>query len=184
MQLDNILFTNTLMGTMICLLIGLTVIRAKSISLRSFQAVYLLIGAANVAFCYFNFPEVDILFPIAALVVGIVATFIAAGFFGKSNTSAHYETLLVSIGLFPWYLGWLTSLVYVIAAIVFCAVVKLTSNLMAMSSINYPLKTILKASQTLPEEKLSVYREKSFALLTTPVGVAAVISALVFATQF
>jgi hypothetical protein len=184
MQLNNILFTNTLMGAMICLLIGLTVIRAKSISLRSFQAVYLLLGAANIAFCYFNFPEVGILRPIAALAAGVVFTFLAAGVFGKRETSAHYETLLVAVGLFPWYLGLRASLVYAAAAILFCVIVKLTKNIAAMGSINYPLKTIWKASKTLPENKLAVYREKSFALLTTPVGVAAVVSALVFATQF
>lgn len=184
MQLDNILFTNTLMGTMICLLIGLTVIRAKSISLRSFQAVYLLLGAANVALCYVNFPTVSILRPIAALASGIVLTFIATGIFGKRETSAHYETILVGVGLFPWYLGWRTSLVYVAAAILFCVIVKLTKNIVAMGSINYPMKTIWKASQILPENKLTIYREKSFALLTTPVGVAAVAAALTFATQF
>lgn len=184
MQLNNILFTNTLMGTMICLLIGLTVIRAKSITLRNFQAIYLLLGAANVAFCYFNFSEVDILPPIAALASGAILTFVAAGFFGKRETSAHYETILVGVGLFPWYLGWSASLVYVAAAILFCSIVKLVKNIAAMSSINYPLKTILKASEVLPEEKLAIYREKSFALLTTPVGVAAVASALVFATNF
>lgn len=184
MQLNNILFTNTLMGTMICLLIGLTVIRAKSITLRSFQAIYLLLGAANVAFCYFNFPEVSILRPIAALASGLVLTFIATGIFGKRETSAHYETILVGVGLFPWYLGWRASLVYVAAAIIFCAAVKLSKMIAAMYSIKYPLKTILKASQILPEEKLATYREKSFALLTTPVGVAAVASALAFATSF
>jgi hypothetical protein len=184
MQLNNILFTNTLIGAMLCLLIGLIVIRAKSISLRSFQAVYLLIGAANVAFCYFVFPTVDILVPIAALAVGIIVTLIATGVFGRSDTSCHYETLLVAVGLFPWYLGWRASVVYVIAAIVFCTVVKLTTSIIAINSIQFPIKSILKPSESLPEAKLAIYREKSFAILTTPVGFAAILSAFAFATQF
>jgi hypothetical protein len=182
MQLDNILFTNTLIGPMLCLLIGLIVIRAKSITLRSFQAVYLLLGAANVAICYSS--GVDILRPVVALAVGIVLTLLATGVFGRSDTSSHYEALLVGVGLFPWYLGVRTSLTYAFLAILFCVIVKLVKNIFAMHSIYYPVKTIFNPSKRLPEEKLAIYREKSFALITTPVGVAAVVATLVFATQF
>lgn len=182
MQLDNILFTNTLIGPMLCLLIGLTVIRAKSITLRSFQAVYLLLGAANVALCYSS--GVDILRPIVALVAGIVFTLLATGVFGRSNTSSHYETILVGVGLFPWYLGARTALTYAGLAILFCVIVKLVKNILAMRSIYYPVKSILEPSKILPEEKLAIYRDKSFTIMTTPVGVAAVISALLFAMQF
>jgi hypothetical protein len=170
------------MGTMICLLIGLIVIRAKSITLRSFQAVYLLLGAANVALCYVA--GVDILFPIIALAVGLLLTLLATGMFGRSDTSSHYETLLVGVGLFPWYLSWRASLVYIVAAIVFCVYLKLSKNIVAMHSVYYPVSSIWKPSKKLPEDKLAIYREKSFTILTTPVGVAAVVATLAFATQF
>lgn len=184
MQLDNILLWNTVFGPMICLLVGLTVIRARSISLRSFQAIYLLLGAANVALCSFVFPSVDILFPIAALAVGILLTFLAAGLFGKQETSCHYETILVGFGLFPWYLGWKSALVYIAATAIFCGVVKLVAVLMGISKVRYPFSIILKASKVLPEDKLKIYREKAAVILTTPVGFAAVLAAFVLAFQF
>lgn len=184
MQLDNILFTNTVFGSMLCLLIGLTVIRAKSISLRSFQAIYLLLGAANVALCYFVYPTVDILFPIAALAAGIFLTFIAAGIFGKFETSAHYETILVAVGLFPWYLGLESSLAYVVAVIVFCGAVKLTAMISGVNAVKHPLTSIFKMAKILPADKLTIYREKAFVILTTPVGFAGIFGALAFAIQF
>jgi hypothetical protein len=159
------------------------VIRARSITLRSFQAIYLLLGAANVALCYFVFPTVDILFPIAALAAGILLTFLAAGIFGKFDTSAHYETLLVAIGLFPWYLGLFPSLVYVAAAILFAGAVKLTAVIMAVNKIKYPFD-VLKRLSTLPEEKLKIYRDTASVILTTPVGFAGIVAALAYAVKF
>lgn len=184
MQLDNILFTNTVFGSMLCLLIGLTVIRAKSISLRSFQAVYLLLGAANVALCYFVYPTVDILFPIAALAVGIFVTFIAAGIFGKFETSCHYETILVGVGLFPWYLGWEAAGVYIASAALFCTVLKLHAIIAAIGKVKYPLSSIGKISKILPEDKLAIYRNRAFVMFTTPVGFAGIAAVVAFASQF
>lgn len=182
MQLDNILFTSTATMALGCLLVALMAIRFKAITLRSFQAIYLLLGAANIAICYYN--GVDILKPIIALAAGIILTFIAAGLFGRSETSSHYETLLVGVGLFPWYLGFQTSLVYAGVAIIFCGLLKLGKSAYAMQSLYWPVKTIFNASKRLPEEKLFKYREKSFVYFTAPVGFASILAVLFYSIQF
>lgn len=181
MQLDGILMTQIVVLHMACLYIGLLVVRAAPISLRSFQAVYLLLGAANIAIHYVYAPEVDYLYLIIALAAGIAVTLLSTGLFGKRGSSVHYETALVAIGLFPWHLGWTSSLIYIGAAVILGLILQFASMFNGFHSMNRKMTTFSKAREKLSETDYTTLRDKISPIFTTPIGIAAVIAALYLA---
>lgn len=174
------LLTETLVSSLGILILGLLIIRVFPIKLKSFQAVYLMLGAANLGVHYFFIGNVSILWPIGSLIAGIILLFLATGKFGKLKTSAHYETLLVGVGLFPWYLGWIESIVYVIASVAIIVFIHFDKQRRASKKYYIKKEDFGKVEEILKPKDLPKFNKIINEIYTTPVGLAGVISIVIY----
>lgn len=184
MSIDGPLLTQLVSTNMITLILGLFVVRAMPITLRSFQAAYLIIGGANIALHHVYIPEVNIVYPMISLAAGIVIVLLMTGIFGKLNSSVHYETALVAVGLFPWYLGWKISLIYVGTVLLFCVIVQGAKMLIAFNAVNRNVTSLEKVKKTLSEDQQKLFQKKITTIFTTPIGVAAITTAVIVSLRF
>jgi hypothetical protein len=183
MQLNNILLTETVAVNMVALILGLLIVRIAPISLKSFQAVYLLLGAANIGLHHFYRPDISLIALSIPLAAGIAIVMIIAGVIGKMRSSVHYETILVSVGLFPWYLGLIPSAIYILVSIILMAIIVYFSRLWASHSIHSKMmkNSSLKASRS--KEDYEIFVKKSTVILTSPIGFGAIAAAIIHSIQ-
>lgn len=160
------------------LFLGLLIIRLTKMTLKSFQSVYLALAALNLLIQYLVFGNLQIA-SIIAIAVGIGIVLLATGIFGKRDSSAHYETLLVAVGLFPWQYSWTMSLVYVLAAVLYGMILKIAARKMAFNKANRDVVPLEQVKATLSEDAYTKLRMHINPVMTTPVGLAA-ITAMVF----
>lgn len=164
---------------LIPLFIGLLVIRLTKMTLKSFQSVYLGLAALNLLLQYLIFGSINTI-SIIAIAAGIGLVLLATGFFGKRDSSAHYETLLVAVGLFPWQYNWIMNVVYVLSALVYCLILKIVARRMAFNAANRDVAPLENVKATLSEENYTKLRMKINPVMTTPTGLASLTALTVF----
>lgn len=172
-------FTTPLAYSSIAFLLSLIVIRFTRISLRNFLAVYLLLGAMHLTAQYVTLGVSQMLWGVAAIVTGLIATLLAVGFIGKTRSSANYQTLMVAIGFFPWWLGWTGVIIYLVGILLFGSIT-FVGQLWASSRryLQQPL-SVLRRDPSIPEQVLEdIWSRVRQVMFATPVfcaGVSAIL---------
>lgn len=106
------LTTQQLLLSVAPLVLGCLHILLHPLKLKEFQGVYLFLSACWV-FIHFQFlPEVSMTWIIATIVLAEVLQFLIVGLAGSSLGTSTYSTILVGVGLFPWYLEWRAGAAY------------------------------------------------------------------------
>lgn len=158
----------------VALLVGFAVIRFVTISLRSFLGVYILLTTGHLAFLWNAATTTSLIVGAVSATVGVVAMLIAVGMIGKTRSSANYQTLLVGVGLFPWFLGWHAILAYLVVAALCTVAVLITRFWVACRKQMQEMKAVLQKSKIVPEpvreDIFSYFRQ---VIVTTPVAIGA-----------
>lgn len=103
---------NALLLSFVPLLLGLTLLFIVKPQLRIVQAGFLLLGALTLAFTSLGYGVSTVGQVLLALVVAEAIHLIIVGVSGTRFHPTSHGSLLYSIGLLPWAVGWEASLLY------------------------------------------------------------------------
>lgn len=149
------------------------VVRFLALPLRTFQAVYLIAGAAWILLHYTFLPSVPILWPIIILIVGEVFQLLMIGLLGNKLGPNNYASLLLLVGLFPWYLGVAVSGSYVALFFLFTAVLSTVRYKLAVKRTGLELKNPAAAARQLKGEELDKFQKGASVIFSLPGALAA-----------
>lgn len=109
---------------LIPLLIGVVLSQALRLNLRGFLGIYLILVAGNMALSYLQLGA-GYIAPLIIGAIGLVVTVTLTGFFGNRIRISDYALASFGIGLFPWNVGLLASIIYAIVFIGFAILIAL-----------------------------------------------------------
>lgn len=145
----------------------------KPLQLKSFQVVYLILGGLWIAFNLFYVPSVNILLPISVLIAGVIAHILLIGFYGNHISSSNHASIQLAIGLFPWYIGVINSLVYVLLFLVFAMIISTFNFKQANRAFGIKVSKADRAEKLLSKEDYEKFRMKASVILSLPAMLAA-----------
>lgn len=178
MDINAALLTQYMLIDLIVFYIGLLIVRFAPVKLRTFQGVYLLLGATSLGLHYYLLDNPNLFGILISLASGIVATILFAGFGGTKVAPIDYQTVLVGVGLFPWYLGIKISMIYVASALVISLLWTIANILIAFRSVKINPMPIKRAKLVLSAENFEKFKKKASPVLTHPLGISAFIAVL------
>lgn len=174
------LLTETFVSSMGILILGLMIVRMLPIKLKTFMPVYLLLVLSNIAVHYTFIENVSIFWQAGAAVIGFTIMWLCAAMYGKLKTSAHYEALVVGIGLYPWYLGWIESVIYVVSSIIMIALIYFGKQYRASKKFMISKDKFNEAEDLINKKDYPKFQKIINGIYTTPIGVAAIISVIFY----
>lgn len=163
------------------LVVGLLLVRLVVIPLKQFMGVYLLLVGGNVALTYFLQPEISILWPALAGVASVLLLVALTGALGTKFQAANYETVLVTFGLFPWYLGpgvWFTFITLAGITLAIWTSVAVSRGFKKINHKRIPLKY---AKKDLSPEDFTTFARTASVIFAFPVLIGAMASAVLAA---
>lgn len=162
------------------LILGLLLVRVLPLTLRKFMPLYLLLVISNIVVHYFFIENISILWQIGAAIAGIGVVFVLAGLLGELKTSSHYEAILVGVSIYPWYLGWIESVIYIAASIIMVAIIYFGKQRRATKKFMISKDKFDDAENILNKKAYPEFKKMINAIYTTPIGVAAVFSVIFY----
>lgn len=168
---------NHLLETLVLLaplLLAATLVRVNPLPIRTFQAVYLLFGAAWIGIHTYFFEYYGVIAPILCLLIGEVILFLAMGLIGTKLGAANYASILIGVGLFPWHVGLIPSTIYVMTAL-------LVSSLVAwfkfkVAARGYSIRGNMRVDAirgALSEEDFEKFANRASAIFSLPIAFSA-----------
>lgn len=163
--------------TLAPLTIGALIALFAPLKLKTFQGVYLALGSLWIAFHMYFIPEVPIWELALILLLGEVAQFLIVGLLGSRMGPANYASIMIGVGLFPWYLGLGTSFIYFM---LFCLIAVIWSKVRgSIASKRFEVKgKIEKVEAELSKGEFEKYLRMSVTILSGPLLIAALSSVL------
>lgn len=157
------------------LVLAALIIVVRPLPLKQFQGIYLLLGAAWVAIHALLIPEVWIVWIVAILVAGELFHIIMVGWMGNNLGAANHASILVAVGLFPWYIGIVQSIIYVFFCLIIGAIFSQVrfKHYARKYGINSSRPDVVK--KELSNEDWVEFQKKASLILAGPFAIAAVL---------
>lgn len=165
----------------VLLLIALLTILYIPIDLAKFTGLYVLLVALKTILCIAD-GDTSKVWPIVIIGgVGLVFVLILTGIFGGNMGAANYQGLMATVGLFPWYLGLGTSIIYVAFILVSTTIVSEYKLSKAFKSIGVKKIRPKVAKRRLTEAEFSEIQRLGSSTIEVPVMISAVLTAILIA---
>lgn len=162
------------------LVIGLLLVKLAKVPLGKFVVIYALLAAISILikqYMYGNeFLAVSLISSIGALIVLVILS----GFMGTKLSSANYETILLSLGLFSWTLSLSYSICFVVLFGFFIMIHSLVRQKRAFKNLREPYMSLKEAKRKLSPEKYKIFQKEAGVIYAVPMIIAAVVSSLMF----
>lgn len=173
-DIQEILF---ILYTLPPLVLGLLLVRFVALPLRYYQALFLLLGAAWVGLHYVFMPWVGLLIPLLIMGVGELVHLLFVGLYGSKIGAANSASLLMAVGLFPWYWGTTSSVVYIFLAFLAISAVSWVHMRRAGRAYDVLNQKFEVVQKRLSKKDLEGYRTLASTLIALPLLTAALLTA-------
>lgn len=110
-------------SSFICIFIGLLAVRFLKMQLYSFQGVFLLLLSLNVLINFMFNIGTKIWVILLIGLIGIIFELFLASLLGNKVSTSFYESVVVGIGLFPWYLNTIATIIYLVSTILLIVII-------------------------------------------------------------
>lgn len=151
-----------------------------SMALRTYQALYLLCGAALVFMSITMENAPGLPWILGALAMGEVIHFGAIALLGTRFSNANYSVFLSMLGLAPWWLGFGFSLTYLILALLFVMLYAHGKFIWAKTKSPTRVKSLKDAERKLPPEEYANFKSRALVIFSAPAMLAMALSAILF----
>lgn len=165
------------------MILGLLLVKITKLNPQRFVMLYTILGALQIVILKLSFPDFNMVPVILALCFGLLLMIIIAGIKGTSFGSANYESILVGYGLFPYYLGFYTSLIYIILSLLFIAIHSQVSISRAFKKIDKSKIPIKKAREKFSNDEYNELKKYGSIIFAMPMLFAAIVTALSISLQ-
>jgi len=166
------------------LIIGLIIVKLVKISLAKFIPIYFSLATVSILLKQFYYSSEYLWVSVITVVAGFVVLVIMSGFVGNKLSSVNYESILLSLGLFPWLLDWRMSVAFIVIFGFVIMVHSLIKQKKAFKKIEAQYMSLKEAKIKLSKEKYETFRKSAGVIYAVPMIIAALISTLMFSTSF
>lgn len=156
--------------------IGLILIRLVRLPLVKYLPIYFILVLLQTIVLYLSKTPYNFwLVPTYGL-IGFIIVFIAAALFGKKISFNNYESCLVAIGLFPWYLGMTASLIYAFILLIFLTIQSYVALGRGFKAVGVGRMSMLTARKKLNDKEKEILAEKGSTIFVIPFLISAVLT--------
>lgn len=162
------------------LIIAALITVVHPLPLKQFQGVYLGLAGVWIVIHALLIPGVWIGWLALIVLGGEIAHILMVGFAGRKLGPANHSSILLAVGLFPWYIGIAQSIAYALLAVILGAVY---SNVQFKHQakkfdINSNRPDVMK--KKLSEEDWLKFKSKASVILAAPFAVAAILMGILY----
>lgn len=175
--MTDVLFQNLLMVHTSILILSLLLVKIAKLSLGKFTGLYFVMVALNVLIHELIYPGDYLIFTIIIGLIGFIITLILSGFIGDSMNSSNYSSIMVFVGLSPWYLGVAASVTFSVVTIIVLAVYAFTKQSLAFKKVGHTRYISMDlAKQKMSEQEFEIFLKKSNIIFALPMLLSVFIS--------
>lgn len=163
------------------LIAGLVIIKVFRIPLGKFVYIYGLLAAITVVTRMLYYSDFNLLMGLIFPVGGLLVVVILTGALEHKISSANYSSLLVVIGLFPWFMSTAVSIWFLVLAPIFLMFHSLLRQKAAFKSLgvsSMPLKLVKKKLST---DNYNLFVSRASVIYAMPFLVAVILVLSVYA---
>lgn len=172
-------YGNLVLGIAPMILAALLVV-VRPLPLKQFQGVYLLLGAAWVTIHSLLIPEVSIWVIVSILVAGELFHIVMVGWMGNKLGAANHASILIAVGLFPWYIGIPQSVLYIFLCLIIGAVFSQLRFKHFARKYGVDSSRPDVVQKALSKEDWDEFKKKASLILAGPFAIAALIIVSVY----
>lgn len=162
------------------MIIGLIIVKLAKIPLMKFIPIYILLSVASILLKQFYYSGEFLWTSVFIAIIGLVVLVAITGFVGNRMSSTNYESILMSLGLFPWLLDTRISIAFIVIFAFVIMIHSLIKQKRAFKEINAQYMSLKEAKQKLSAEKYKTFRSMAGVIYAVPLIIASIISALMF----
>lgn len=176
-SMTDILFQDLLMVHTSMLILSLLLIKIAKLSLGKFVGLYFVMVVLNILVHELINPGDYLISTIVIGLIGFIITLILSGFVGGSMNSSNYSSIMVFVGLTPWYLGIAASVTFSVVAIIILAVYAFTKQSLAFKKVGHSRYISMDlAKQKMTEQEFEIFLKKSNIIFALPMLLSVFIS--------
>lgn len=159
------------------LILGLLFIRLVRVDLLKTFGIFALLVGVKVTLSLLAFPDVSIVPILIVAVSAFLAVLLLTGVAGDSFSSDNYGSLLIGLGLFPWYISSGAAIGYVMLSLVLVTILTEFRVAKAFKAIGERKVALRYAKRRLSAEKYSELGENGSAIFAVPIAISAFVVA-------
>lgn len=129
------------------LILSLLLVKITKLSLGKFTLLYFVMSALNIVAHELLYPGEFLLGTISSAAAGLIAVVIMSGFSGTRISPANYSTILVFLGLSPWYLNLELVITLVVSTLLISSIYGFVQQFWAFKSLGYNWMPSLKQAE-------------------------------------
>lgn len=158
------------------LVIGLVTARLLPVDLLKFVTVYIILGGVSILLTSFLLPSVNILFPIIGVVAGLVVFLILTALLGNKISATNYASILMAMGLYPWYAGVVPAIAFVLGSFLFLGLHSAIRAKLAFNGTGMRFQNFERARKKMSEDEFKTFSKKASVIFAIPFILAALFS--------
>ena len=161
------------------LLFALFFIKLVRIDLIKFTALFAILVASKSILSYIAYPDISVLPIVITGLAGLIIILLITGVIGDKFSSDNYESILVGVGLFPWYQDTGLSVLYFFLSLIIITIATEVRIGNAFRSIGSHKMKLRDAKKSLSEKEYDEVKKKGSIIFATPIALSAIISAVI-----
>lgn len=158
--------------------LALLLVKITKLPLGKFSALYAVMVAINVVIHQIIHPGEFLISTIVIGVIGFVFTVVLSGLIGSGMNSLNYSSIMVFVGLSPWYLGWKASLLMFVTILVL-AIYLFARQTWAFKSVGHKRYVSMEqAKKKMKAEEFELFLTRANSIFAIPMIVGILLSML------
>lgn len=158
--------------------IAVAVAAVARLNIQPFILLMVILTGLKISISYLVFDSTAIFLPSITFVVGILLFIVSAGLLGNKMSRVDYRVLISMFTMFPWYLGWKASLVFIAATSIVTVVYAFFAYSRGAKKMNVKRMTPAQARIHLGEEGWKNLISESSVSFAIPVLIGGFISGI------
>lgn len=167
-----------LLFLLIPFIIGLVTLTLNKIPLMYFQGEYTLLTAGLILINSLN-GKYSTLMILLVAALGVLSQLVMAGFLGQSLGTQTYGAIEVGVGLFPWFVDWRLSFLYVVLFFILSIIMSVIQNRIAKKKFSLTVRKIEEAKKELSEKDYLTFKNIALVKFPYPLILSAVLSSVI-----